>query len=329
MDNVMSLKDRQELYKKYNGMAITKLKKKNLLGEGVQGKVYKYCEDQGICIAVKKVYMDNKQSKYINKINSTQALKNNLFIELFSNKLINTLLIENISPNFIFFYNNHFEEREGICWEEYPYSSYFYNEYIDNAESFASWVYKNKPRICIPKRINFTPTSNGDDALKLFYNAFFQIITAIYAAQKHFGLIHLDLHAENIIVKKIKKGGYFKYILGDTEYNVPNLGYLFLINDYGFAWIPKNKKKNKEYDINFLLNDIKNHCNIKIINDIKYIIKNLKNNKISFEDLIKNIWHDMYKDTNKKDELLEIYHLDKTITLNKTITDIIIKGMNC
>lgn len=306
----MSLKNRQKLYELYNELIITKFKKKNILGEGTQGKVYSYCEDSNSnsCITVKKIYMDNTESKYINKIYSKQALKKNVFIELFCNKLINKLLIENVSPNFIFFYNNYFEEREGICWEDYPYVSYFYNEYIDDAETFLEWIYKKK-------------------SLKLLYNAFFQIVTGLYAAQNNFGLMHLDLHAENILVKKIKKGGYFKYIIDNIEYNVPNLGYLFLINDYGFAWIPKTKNnKDREYDINFILNDVKDVCPPKITDDIKYIVKNLKSNKLSFEDLIKNVWFDMYNKTDG--ELLETYYLDKKIILDKTNKDIIDSGIN-
>ena len=308
MNNLFLLKDRQNIYKKYNKMVISSFKKKNVLGEGEQGTVYKYCENDNFCVAVKKIYVEEESSKHINKIHSKQALKDTLFIELFVNKLINKILLENVSPNFVFFYNNHFEERLGICYEDYPYSSYFYNEYIDN-ESFASWVYKKR-------------------SLKMLYNAFFQIITAIYTVQKQFGLQHLDMHAENILVKKIQKGGYFKYIINEVEYNLPNLGYLFVINDYGYAWIPKNKKKDKEYDVNFILNDVKQDIPIKIINDIKYIIKNLKSNKIDFEDLINEIWGSMYKKIPKNSRLLEIYRPDKHIKLEIKIKEIIKNGIN-
>lgn len=303
------LKDRQNIYKKYNKMIISSFKKKSVLGEGEQGKVYKYCEQDNFCVAVKKIYVDDDSSKYINKINSKQALKDTLYIELFVNKLINKILLEGASPHFVFFYNNHFEERSGICYEDYPYSSYFYNEYINDSESFASWVYKKR-------------------SLNMLYNAFFQIISAIYTVQKHFGLVHLDMHAENILVKKIPKGGYFKYIINNVEYYVPNLGYLFVINDYGYAWIPKNKNKDREYDINFILNDVKPDLPVKIINDIKYISKNLKSNKINFEDLINEIWGDMYKKAPKTSKLLEVYYPDKHIKLETKIKEIIKTGIN-
>lgn len=313
MTKLFLLKDRQNIYYKYNKMTIKSFDKKSVLGEGEQGKVYKYCnskKQEKFCVAVKKIYLDEETSNHINKINSKQALKNTLFVELFANKLINRVLLENVSPNFVFFYNNHFEERSGVCYEDYPYSSYFYNEYIDS-ESFASWVYKKK-------------------SLKMLYNAFFQIITAIYTVQEQFCLQHLDMHSENILVKKIPKGGYFKYIINNIEYNIPNLGYLFIINDYGYAWIPnlKNRKKDKEYDVNFMLNDVKSDIPVKIVNDIKYIVKNLKSNKIKFADLINEIWGVMYEKPPKNSKLLEIYQPDKHIKLESKIKKIIKEGIN-
>ena len=154
------------------------------------------------------------------------------------------------------------------------------------------------------------------------------MITAVYTAQKQFSLQHLDLHCENILVKKIPKGGYFKYIINNVEYNLPNLGYLFIINDYGYSWIPKNKKAQREYDVNFLLNDVKNDCPDEIVNDIKYIVKNLKSNKLDFEDIINEIWGDMYKNPPKRSNLLEIYYPDKHIKLDTKIKEIIKTGIN-
>jgi hypothetical protein len=303
------LKDRQILYKKYNKLTFDDFEKTSILGEGVQGKVYKYCSNKKECIAIKKVYLDTTQSKYVapHKINTKAALKNTLFIELFVNKLTNKLLLENASPHFVFFYSNEFQEREGICYEEYPYASYFYNEYIDNSETLGKWI-KNKSK-------------------NILYNAFFQIVVALYTAQKHFGLLHLDLHSDNILVKKVKKGGYFKYIINNTEYFVPNLGFLVVINDYGFAWIPKNKNKDTHYDIEFILNDIKNYCPVSLKTDIKYIINNLKKN-VSFEDLINDVWGNMYNKKNANSKVLETYYPDKTIKLDKKIKDIIKIGIN-
>jgi len=305
------LKDRKKLYLKNNKLTFDDFAKTSVLGEGVQGKVYKYCNNNS-CIAIKKVYLDKTQSKYIttNKNNTKAALKNTLFIELFANKLINKLLLENVCPNFVFFYNNEFEERDGICNEEYPYASYFYNEYIDNSESLRKYV-KNK-------------------TIKVLYNIFFQIITALYTIQKHFGLLHLDLHCDNILIRKIKKGGHFKYIINNIEYLVPNLGFLVVINDFGFAWIPKDKDKNKhkDYDIEFIFNDIKNYCPNSIKNDIKYIIKNLKKKESIFENLINDIWGNMYNKHPINSKLLETYYPDKTIKLDKKIKDIIKIGIN-
>lgn len=306
------LKDRQKIYKKFSNIDITSYDKKNLLGYGLQGKVYRYCDNNNFCVAVKKMYVDKNTSRYINKTNSKQALENSILSELFIKKnLINKILLEGVSPNFVFLYNNHFEERDGICYEDYPYASYFYNEYQYNSEELNDWICKKR-------------------SIKILYNAFFQIICGIYTIQKQFNLLHLDLHSANILVKKIPNGGYFKYIINNIEYNVPNLGYLFIIIDFGFAYIPTNINKDIdiEYDVKFILDDIKSNIPEKISNDLKYIVKNLKSNKINFEDLINEIWGDMYKKVPNSSKLLEVYYVDKKIKLENKIKEIIKKGFN-
>lgn len=304
------LKDRQKIYKKFSNIDITSFDKKSVLGHGVQGKVYRYCTKNNFCVAVKKMYVDKNTSRYINKTNSKQALENSILSELFIKKnLINKILLEGVSPNFVFLYNYHFEERDGICYEDYPYASYFYNEYQYKTEELNDWIYKKR-------------------SIKMLYNAFFQIISAIYTIQKQFNLLHLDLHSANILVKNITPGGYFKYIINNIEYNVPNLGYLFIIIDFGFGYIPKNKNKDREYDVKFILNDIKSDIPEKILNDLKYITKNLKSNKINFEDLINEIWGDMYKKVPNSSKLLEVYYVDKKIKLENKIKEIIKKGFN-
>lgn len=63
-------------------------------------------------------------------------------------------------------------------------------------------------------------------------------------------MIHADLHFENVLVKKIKPGGYWRYIIGEEQYNVANMGYQAYIIDYGFCNIP-NKLQNMYLDDHF------------------------------------------------------------------------------
>lgn len=305
----MLLKERQEIYEDFKKLTLSDFDKKKVLGKGFQGTVYKYCHDQTDCIAVKKIYVDSDSSKFIKKPETKKALEDSIFIELFSNKLVNKLLLNGNCPNFIFHYNNEFEERNGICHEDYPNVSYFFNEYID-AITFTEWVSMKR-------------------TIPLLYNAFFQIVIGLYSAQKHFDLLHLDLHSDNILVKTINKTGYFKYIIDNIEYNIPNLGFVFLINDYGFAWIPEKEHRTEdlEFDLNYIFKDVEKYCSLTIKKDIKYMIKNLKSNKKSFPELINKIWGEYYS-KEPSGKCLEIYDVDKKLKLDKKTSSIVKKGFN-
>lgn len=301
--------ERLKLYKYYknilnkNSLKKKLFNKKELLGEGGQGKVYRYTSRENECLAVKKSYLDKKQSKYIDDIFNIKSFKYGVFIELSSYYFINQLVLQSISPNFILNYDYEFIQRTGICNDIYPYTSHFYNEYIPNSQTYTEWVAEDHP-------------------LQTWYNAYFQITTAIYVLQKYFNMTHLDLHSDNILVQKVKRGGYWNYIINGNTYKVPNMGYVFYINDFGHAFIPKIftswftkrfKNIHKGFDIYQLFKSTlkisKSPKEFKM--DIKYIIKQLKNN-VEFHSIIENIWGEKYIKNNVKKSLQTlIYNLDK------------------
>jgi hypothetical protein len=299
------------------------LHKTKLLGEGVQGKVFQFCTNSNkICIAVKKMYINKKISKYIKKLYTPSALSHEQFIELAANQLTNQLVLQKISPHFPLNYTFEFKKRTGVCDESYPYKSYYYNEFISNSKTLNEWLRTNRTNA-------------------LWYNAFFQITTAIYALQKYFNMYHLDLHTYNILVKKIKKGGYWTYNINNKIYKLPNLGYQFYIADFGVAWIPNKiipwlisdeyiKKKSIYigYDVYYIFDAIlisKEDIPIKFKKDIQHLIKELKNN-IPFDKAIEHTWFDMYNTIDKKfKHKLDEYNLN--IRLNKSELPIPLKQL--
>ena len=266
--------------------------KESIIGEGYQGKVYKYCKIDTKCqnesIAIKKIYLDNKQSKFINNYLDKKALTHGVFIELATSRLTNQLLLQNISPNFVFNYVSSFSKRTGICNDNYPYASYYYNEFIQNSETYDDWVYEKH-------------------STNEWYNVYFQIIVNIYILQKYFNMIHLDLHSGNILVKKIPKGGYWEYIIDDKSYKLPNLGYQLFIIDFGQAWIPDLfktgyvKNPHKAYDLQKLFRSTLNFSTSskEFKSQIRNIIKRIKNEE-HFENIINDIWGKMYSKNNVK-----------------------------
>lgn len=299
-DNDATVKDATN--KKYT------LHKVKLLGEGVQGKVFQLCTKSKVCVALKKMYLDKDTSKYVKKKYTTSSLYHEQLIELASNQLTNELVLQHISPHFPLNYTHDFIKRTGICNESYPYKSNYYNEFISNSTTLNEWL----------------DTTHSDT---LWYNVFFQITVAIYAVQKYFNMYHLDLHTYNILIKKIKKGGYWTYTINNKIYKLPNLGFQIYIADFGVAWIPNKMipwiisdniiKKEKiyiGYDIYYIFDAIligEPDIPPKFKQDIQHLIKKLKQHT-PFDKAIEHTWFDMYNTINTKKfkNVLDNYNLD-------------------
>ena len=310
-----SIKRRKVVYNKFvtgldkEGRGGLKLVRDRLLGKGYQGEVFSFCQKK-LCTAVKKMYLENRQARFLKTPFSVSALKYENFIELAAMKLTNELVLQGVSPHFILHYKSTFKEREtGACIDEYPHSSKYYNEFIDGSETFTNWV-------------------RDTHSLNEWYNAYFQITVAIYCLQKHFNMIHLDLHSDNILVKRVKPGGQWKYIIDNTTYYVPNYGYIFYINDFGHAWIPQNfqswivrtkmkkrkRRVHKNFDIMKLFGSTLEFSTSprEFKARIRKLIKDLESN--NFVDIINSIWNNYT--TRTRTRTIETYHVDAPIDPN-------------
>lgn len=299
--------------------------KKKTLGEGSQGKVYEYqlkrFNNNYPTIAVKKFYVDEEESEYIDNPLNEKALELSNYVEPAASILINLLLLQNICPHFIFYYTTNYVERDGICDDLYPYYGFHYNEYISSSETFEDWI-------------------TNTHLIMTWYNAYFQIMVAIYSLKKYFNMNHFDLHPGNILVKKIPKGGYWSYIINNKTYNLPNLGYLFFIVDFGYAFIPNTFrswvddecKYTSTYHIDKInLNDITDDFDIRRLfnetlhlstsstlfnNEIENIVKQLISK--SFITIFENIFLKKYNNIYL-DKPIEYYNLDKNIKKDKNV----------
>jgi hypothetical protein len=112
-------------------------------------------------------------------------------------------------------------------------------------------IYCETPDVSImfPENINnkkyhilYMELENGD--LDMFYNeskpidfkilknAFIQIILSIYTLHM-LGYSHNDAHSRNFFYRKINPGGYIYYKINDQDYYLENLGYIWIIADFG------------------------------------------------------------------------------------------------
>jgi hypothetical protein len=194
---------------------------KNLIGEGQQAQVYEKCLTKDRCIAVKNLYLSPKESKLIanNKLVSTKALHYLFPIEYASKRLTNSLLFGGICPHFVLNIGTSFSNRKNkVCGKKFPLKAVFYDELVVDNQPLKLFKIKNS---------------------KVSSVLMFQILYALLSLKGHFSMIHLDLHSENILIKKVKPGGFWSYNIGSRSFLLPNLGFVVLIIDFGHGSIPK------------------------------------------------------------------------------------------
>lgn len=134
-------------------------------------------------------------------------------------------------------------------------------------------------------------------------NAFIQIYLSMMFFNKYAKYNHNDTHINNFLYIKIKEGGYFHYKLFGIDYYVKNIGYLWVINDFGLASTFTSIKHDLEY---FTNNMIKNIVRLGIFEDnttnfFMDLMKLLKKKNCRLNDIIIYMNTMFYRDftTNK------------------------------
>jgi len=127
---------------------------------------------------------------------------------------------------------------------------------------------------------------------KIILNAIAQLFMAIMFFNKYIQAFHTDTHYGNLLYHKTKPGGYFHYKINDEDYYIENIGYMWIIWDFGLI-VPYKKISypkseafiySKKVAINFdyiktLANFIKfSKLNLGDINIMFKIISNKYNN---------------------------------------------------
>ncbi|NBU33883.1 hypothetical protein EB118_02240 [bacterium] len=212
-------KEVQKVVQKYTNDVYTQFNVKNVLGRGFQGTVYKASHPKTGAIVIKRTTVTESDARRRN-LKSRRALRKPVFIEFAAGEMCAQLVLNKICPNVTLTYHHeiikHCNKVENFGREKY--CSLQYMEYINynTFEEFAQYRHREG----------------------LWYNAIFQILAGLYALKLHFNLIHNDFHGRNLLVHKIEPGGYWVYIIDGKRYYVPNMGYIFLVSDFGLSWIP-------------------------------------------------------------------------------------------
>lgn len=197
------------------------------LARGVEGKTYKskfkdivsFSDDLVIKDVDLYAMRETKTvTKLVLRLNSKELMKlfqtsrifnKPSFVEIISQTLTNQLIFQKISPQYPI--NFHWDFRRKHL--------YLLNEFISFSD-FDHWARKKW-------------------SFEIWCNALFQLMYGCAVLKRYFNMLHVDLHTKNILVHKVKPGGYWTYNLDGKKYYLPNLGFVFLLNDFGFSYIPK------------------------------------------------------------------------------------------
>jgi hypothetical protein len=215
--------------------------------ESVNGETFKICYPikcrDGKCtcrtlshhLALKRIpILDQKTLSYSRQPISYEALRYELWAELLFMRLCKILVEQNITPNLPIYINYFFCN-----------SCIYENKVLQRYNGQACAVVINE----LANEGDLKSWSKTRRSTAQWINAYFQIFCGLYALQKYFNATHHDLHWGNVLVHKIRPGGYWRYTIDGRTYDVPNMGYLFVLWDFGFARIPDKVeiRTNKRY----------------------------------------------------------------------------------
>lgn len=194
-------------------------------------------DPNNIIIISKKIPLErqkNLQSVYksYDKIYKYTNYNNSVWVELLCSSLAKEVILQKkICPNLPLYYKNYFcnncsyeseKLKERIQTNEITKNCIIsLNEYADYGD-LNTWL------------------KSDNRSFKDWQVMYFQVFAGLYVMQKFFNLQHYDLHWGNILVHSISKTKeYFIYNIDGIKYKIPNIGFRFTLNDFGYAIIPE------------------------------------------------------------------------------------------
>lgn len=167
---------------------------------------------------------------------------------------------------------------------------------------------------------NFLLDDNTTSILLL--NALQQILIAILSFH-HFsgGLFHNDCHYKNFIFLKIKPGGHFHYKIYNQDIYIKNMGYIWIIWDYGLIKRRNSERRLEDYfKILYFFLKFKNNVNYnkKSISFSKGLL-DIVNKILEFKD-------NYYKTFGSSDKLFfeNLFKISKLFTFELPLDSFII-----
>jgi serine/threonine protein kinase len=194
-----------------------------IIGKGAFGVVYKakfletFEKKQYDSFVIKEALIDDDDEeiyskKYKNKIKNYFASEN-IFLEAIRTKILE----KKLCPNFTFFYN--------VAKCDSCVIQRLFDKTIKNGRCYVTFM----------EAASFDFSNKTLSTLDSQFSMIHQLLIGFHYLHSVLSIRHYDFKHENILIKTIKPGGYFKYTVGKDVFFVKNVGFLVFISDFGVS----------------------------------------------------------------------------------------------
>ena len=229
-----NISDTDTLIELLEGSVSDKIQKMEQINKGDAGTIYKLQLNKSTnCIL--KLYNTNDNDNNNNNNTYFKIIK-----DIIIHNKIRVLIINNICPNFIYYYYSNLLLSNFLLDKKNKTNIYLIMEYCNGTlVDFLKPIYP----------------------LEYYESMVFQICISVLCMQKYLKMLHNDFHSYNITFKEINKDCVFNYNINNINYYVPSFGFLFVVIDFEKSILidlesesDKNKidKINKNYDFKSL-----------------------------------------------------------------------------
>lgn len=119
----------------------------------------------------------------------------------------------------------------------------YFNEVIEKTNDMSNMLLPNAVQNCNTFYLNFNEIFSGDlnmfitnkHNLDTIQNTITQIFFSISNFSYYTNYVHLDAHGGNFLYHIVDKKGYYHYKVNNINVYLKNMGYIWVIWDYGFA----------------------------------------------------------------------------------------------
>lgn len=222
------IKSRYDLYKYFNKYLKKEPKKQCL--KILDNNKFSICNNK--IILEKRIGSKSKYGAvYLSKTNDIKSVKTAIKVMVISKDNENELnILKKCTKIFSNKETSHFPIIYNSFYCNIPNNNILIPQNINNKNYF---IYLNE--LASGDLRKFTMENKNYKNDKLFINTMIQVFLAILTFHKKIKYCHNDCHDGNFLYHKIKPGGYIKYKIKNEYYYLENMGYLWVIWDFGLA----------------------------------------------------------------------------------------------